>query len=89
VFDDFSDEDDVYVVESTPDQMISVREQLEADGFSVLSSEIMLTPQNSVNVEGETAKRVMQLLEALDDHDDVQKVSANFDFDDAEIEEVS
>ena len=87
--DDFSDEDDVYVVESTPDQMISVREQLEADGFSVLSSEIMLAPQNSVNVEGETAKRVIQLLEALDDHDDVQKVSANFDFDDAAIEKVS
>ena len=87
--DDFSDEDDVYVVESTPDQMISVREQLEADGFSVISSEIMLTPQNSMSVEGETAKKVIQLLEALDDHDDVQKVSANFDFDDAEIEEVS
>jgi YebC/PmpR family DNA-binding regulatory protein len=87
--DDFSDEDDGYVVESTPDQMISVREQLEADGFSVISSEIMLTPQNSMSVEGETAKRVIQLLEALDDHDDVQKVSANFDFDDAEIEEVS
>ena len=86
---DFSDEDDVYVVESTPDQMISVREQLEADGFSVISSEIMLTPQNSVSVEGETVKRVIQLLEALDDHDDVQKVSANFDFDDAEIEKVS
>ena len=87
--DDFSDEDDVYVVESTPDKMISVREQLEADGFSVLSSEILMTPQNSVNVEGETAKMVIQLLEALDDHDDVQKVSANFDFDDAEIEKVS
>jgi len=87
--DDFSDEDDVYVVESIPDQMLSVREQLEADGFSVISSEIMLTPQNSMSVEGETAKRVIQLLEALDDHDDVQKVSANFDFDDAEIEEVS
>ena len=87
--DDFSDEDDVYVVESTPDQMISVREQLETDGFSVISSEIMLTPHNSMSVEGETAKRVIQLLEALDDHDDVQKVSANFDFDDAEIEEVS
>ena len=87
--DDFSDEDDVYVVESTPDQMISVREQLEADGFSVISSEIMLTPQNSVSVEGETVKRVIQLLEALDDHDDVQKVSANFDFDNAEIEKVN
>ena len=87
--DDFSDEDDVYVVESTPDQMISVREQLEADGFSVLSSEIMMIPQNSVSIEGETAKRVIQLLEALDDHDDVQKVSANFDFDAAEIEKVN
>jgi len=32
---------------------------------------------------------VIQLLEVLDDHDDVQKVSANFDVDDAEIEEVS
>ena len=87
--DDFSDEDDVYVVESIPDQMISVREQLEVDGFSVISSDIMMTPQNSVSIEGETAKRVIELLEALDDHDDVQKVSANFDFDDAEIEKVS
>ena len=87
--DDFSDEDDIYVVESAPDQMITVREQLEADGFSVKSSEIMQMPQSSVSVEGETAKRVIQLLEVLDDHDDVQKVSANFDVDDAEIEEVS
>ena len=87
--DDFSDEDDVYVVESAPDQMTTVREQLEADGFSVKSSEIMQMPQSSVSVEGETAKRVIQLLEVLDDHDDVQKVSANFDVDDAEIEEVS
>ena len=87
--DDFSDEDDVYVVESTPDQMILVCEQLEADGFSVISSEIMMTPQNSVSIESETAKKVIQLLEALDDHDDVQKVSANFDFDDAEIEKVT
>lgn len=83
--DDFDDEDDVYVVESAPDQMLSVREQLETDGFSVRSSEILQVPQNSVKAEGETARKVIKLMEALEDHDDVQRVSANFDMDDSDI----
>jgi transcriptional/translational regulatory protein YebC/TACO1 len=66
----------------------SVTESVEDGGFNVRSSEVLQMPTNSVAVEGETARKTLQLMEALDDHDDVQRVSANFDIDDEKLESV-
>jgi YebC/PmpR family DNA-binding regulatory protein len=50
------------------------------------SAAIAMLPQNLVKLEGKTAQQMMRLMEALDDHDDVQKVWSNFDIEEKEIE---
>jgi YebC/PmpR family DNA-binding regulatory protein len=50
------------------------------------SSQIAMLPQNLVKLEGKTAQAMMRLMDALDDHDDVQKVWSNFDIEEKEIE---
>jgi transcriptional/translational regulatory protein YebC/TACO1 len=52
----------------------------------VREAELSWIPQNTVRVEGENAQALLKLIEALDDLDDVQKVDANFEMDDAELE---
>jgi transcriptional/translational regulatory protein YebC/TACO1 len=51
----------------------------------VQESEIASLPKNTVRVEGKTAEQLLKLLEDVEDHDDVQKVSANFDMDVSEM----
>ncbi len=86
---DFFEEDEIYIVQSNPNKMISVIESLEKNGFFVKTSEILQIPKNYVKIKGDTAKKVMKLMEALDFHEDVQKVSANFDFEEDAIGLVS
>ena len=80
---DLSDEGDQWVVTAAPGDLIAVREGLEAAGMTVESAEPAMVATTTVPVteEGE-ARRVLRLLEALDDHDDVQNVWSNFDIPD-------
>ncbi len=68
------------VVTTEPQELARVREALEGYGLRVTGSELTLVPQNVIPVseEGE-ARRVLRLVDAIDDHDDVQNVYANFD----------
>ena len=74
---------DTISVTTEPQDLGRVRDALEAEGATVLSAELTLVPQNVVEVtdQGE-AKRVLRLMDAIDDHDDVQNVYANFDIPD-------
>ena len=68
----------------------AVREAIEAAGFTVDSAELSLIPKNTVAVEDEAAaKRVLRLIEALEDNDDVQEVYANFDIPEQVLEAVA
>jgi len=61
-----------------------VREALEAAGVKVLSSDLVMIPQNFIGITDEAdAKKILRLMEAIDDLDDVQNVYANFDIPDA------
>ena len=79
--------EDVEVVEETiiassgPDDIISVKEAMEAAGIKVISSEVTKVPSNTVLLTGKVAIRTMKLLEALEDLDDVQALFSNFDMD--------
>ena len=77
---DLSDDDDRWVVTSAPADLNAVRSALEAAGMTVESADLAMVPSTTVPVteEGEVRK-VLRLLEALDDHDDVQNVWSNFD----------
>ncbi|MGH9044874.1 MAG: YebC/PmpR family DNA-binding transcriptional regulator, partial [Acidimicrobiales bacterium] len=78
--DDLSDDGDRFVVTCAPAELATLRDALEGAGLSVESAEVSLEPSTTVPVldEGE-ARRVLRLLEAIDDHDDVQAVHANYD----------
>jgi YebC/PmpR family DNA-binding regulatory protein len=87
---DIEQDGDVFQVTSAPESLSSVREAIEAAGFTVDSAELMLVPKTTVAVEDEAkARQVMRLIDALEDNDDVQDVYANFDIPERVLEAVA
>jgi YebC/PmpR family DNA-binding regulatory protein len=87
--DDIADEGDVWRVTTPPTDLHSVRSALEESGIPVESSELALVSSTVVRLdEVDVAKRVLRLIDALDDHDDIGAVHANFDIPDDIIEAV-
>jgi YebC/PmpR family DNA-binding regulatory protein len=76
--DDISTQEDVFEVICDPSTYADVCDVLETNGISCLSKQMTRIPQTSIDLNAEQALQVMALVEALDDHDDVQSVSANF-----------
>ena len=62
---------------------------LKASQVETTLAEISMIPQNYVKLEGRNAQQLMRLLEALEDHDDVQHVYSNFDVEERELQAVS
>ena len=82
-------EDDIFLVKTAPSDLNSVREALEQAGIEISSAEVTMEPTNTVAVEESDARTLMRLIEALDDHDDVDAVHANFDIPADVIERVA
>jgi len=85
--DDFANEGDTYEIYTTPAAFDAVLNAIKEKGIETVSSEISMIPQTSVKVEGKAAQQVIKLMEALDEHDDVQHVYGNFDIEESELEE--
>ncbi len=85
---DLSDSESTWEITTDPTTFPAVRDALEAAGVPMLSAELAMVPQNTVPVGGGQAKQVLALLEALEDLDDVQGVSANFDIPEAFMAEL-
>src|SRR6266487_1020845 len=79
--DDMTREGDVFVITCHANQLHAVQEALKAKGLVVQSAEIAMLPKSSVKVEGGDAKKLLGLIEALEEMDDVAKVFSNFDID--------
>jgi len=84
--DDMQDEGDVFEIFSAPENFDSVSEALKAAGIEPQAAEVSMVPQNYIKLEGGDAKTMMKLYDALEDNDDVQKVYANFDIDESEMD---
>jgi YebC/PmpR family DNA-binding regulatory protein len=86
--------DDVKLVdhqfEVTCDQAVysTVGDALEAAGVTVEMKQITNIPKSTVDLDADTARKVLKLMEALDDHDDVQNVSANFNIPEETMAEI-
>lgn len=81
---DLSDDGEQWQVTCAPADLMSVRAALEAAELSPVTSELTMVPTTTIEVTDESeAKKVLRLVEALDDHDDVQNVYANFDIPDS------
>ncbi len=78
---DLRDDEDNFEVITAPESFDEVHEAVKKAGIEPEVAEIENIPQNYVKLEGADAKQMLKLMEALEDHDDVQKVSANFDMD--------
>jgi len=75
---------------SAPEQLGAVREALEAAGFTIENSELTMLPKTTVEVADEgDAKKVLRLMDQLEDNDDVQDVFANFDIPERVLEAVA
>ncbi len=87
---DVTASDESWEITCDPSVMTDVIEALKAAGLEPESNEVARIPTNTVDVEDvETARKVLNLMERLDDHDDVQSVSANFTIPDAALAELS
>ena len=84
---DVVEEESEFQVLTAPEDFNAVREMLEGNGVTFLEASISMIPQNTVDVTDEkTAKRLLTMMETLEDHDDVQNVYANFDIPDELME---
>jgi YebC/PmpR family DNA-binding regulatory protein len=83
---DLKDDGSSWEVVSPPEVLEQVREALTSAGINPSSAEVSWLPQNYVKLAGAQAQQMLRLVEALEDHDDVQHVYANFDIDEKELQ---
>jgi len=84
--DDMQDDGDSWEVLTAPEAFHPVREAVEKNGIETVAAAVAMIPQNYVTLTGKEASQMVKLMEALEDHDDVQHVWSNADIEEKEIE---
>lgn len=85
---DVRDNGDVFEVHCPPEDFDNVNATIEKAGLETVEADISLIPQNTVQVEKSDAKQLLNMLDAFDENEDVQTVTANFDISDEIMAEV-
>ena len=83
---DIDHEDGFFTVTTEVANFEAVKKVLEDNSVAYESAELTMEPANLIQVEGKSAESVLKLMDALEDHDDVQNIYSNFDIDDSVIE---
>jgi len=86
---DVKNTDKEFDVTTPPETFEAVKKKLEETGFKTTYGEVTMVPQTTVRLSGKEAEQMLKLMEGLEDSDDVQKVYANFDIADEEMERLS
>jgi YebC/PmpR family DNA-binding regulatory protein len=84
--DDLRDDGESWEVITEPADFEGVRDAVKALGIEPATAQVAMLPQNYVKLQGKDASQMVKLMEALEDHDDVQHVWSNFDIEEKEIE---
>lgn len=84
---DLRDDGSSWEIITRPESVEAVKEALKGQGLAPTLAEVSMIPQSTVHLEGSGAQQMVRLLEALEEHEDVQQVYANFDIAEKEIEE--
>ncbi len=87
--DDLKDDGGSWEVLTAPEAFDKVLEAVKGKRLEPANAEVAMIPQNYVKVEGKEAEQTVRLLEALEDHEDVQHVWSNFDMDESQLANVS
>jgi len=86
---DLRDDGENWEVVTDPSAYEAVLEAVKKAGLTPVSSNVAMIPQNYIKLEGQQATQMIRLIEALEEHDDVQNVHSNFDVDQKLLEEVA
>src|SRR5438445_3461769 len=86
---DLRDDGENWEVTTDPHNYEAVLEAIKKAGITPVMNEVSMIPQNYIKLEGAQASTMIRLIEALEDHDDVQHVYSNFDVDQKQLEEVA
>jgi YebC/PmpR family DNA-binding regulatory protein len=84
---DVAAEDSGFLITTEFGRLYDVKAALEGGGVEVAEASIAMVPQNTIKLEGKPAEQMLRLMEALEEHDDVQNVYANFDIDESVMEQ--
>jgi transcriptional/translational regulatory protein YebC/TACO1 len=85
---DLTSEGDTFEIKTLPQDFEKVKQALEDKSIKVASAEITMIPKSTIKVVDDKAKKVLALVDALEDNDDVQNVYANFDIPEDVLEKV-
>ena len=85
---DIDEDDDVYEIKTPPTEFIKVKETLEKNKINIKSSELGLIPKSTIKLSREESVKALRLINALDEHDDVQNVNSNLEIPDEILSEV-
>ncbi|MCI0389758.1 MAG: YebC/PmpR family DNA-binding transcriptional regulator [Acidobacteria bacterium] len=84
---DMQNDGESYQILTAPEDFLSVLDAIKGKGVEPISSEIAMIPQNTIKLDGNHAAQMLKLYDALDDQEDVQSVYANFEIDDAVMQQ--
>jgi YebC/PmpR family DNA-binding regulatory protein len=83
--DDLREDGDNFEIITSPENFENVQTAIKSAGIEPQVAEVSMVPQTYVKLEGTNAQQMLRLMETIEDHDDVQKVYANFDIDEADM----
>ncbi|MEC4675102.1 MAG: YebC/PmpR family DNA-binding transcriptional regulator [Nitrospirota bacterium] len=87
--DDVNQTSGSFEVTTTPSEFEGVKAALEQSQISMSMAEVTFLPQNQIKLDQKAAEQMLKLMEVIDDHDDIQKVHANFDIPDDIMEQIA
>ena len=83
--DDFSNTDGEFIITTAPSETVNVSDALSNKGYNITSSALEMVPKTTTKVEGSDVKKLMTLMEVLEDNDDIQNLYSNLDVDEEDI----
>lgn len=86
---DVASEDEFIIITTKFEDVDKVKKSLEENGFNIESAEVEQIPSTTISLDKNSAQKMLKLMNALEDHDDVQNVWANFDIDDEILKEMA
>jgi transcriptional/translational regulatory protein YebC/TACO1 len=86
---DFKSDEKNFEITTSPQDFEKVKQAIQDKGIKWADAEVTMVPSSTVKVAGGDAKQVLGLVEALEEHDDVQQVYANFDIPDEILEQAA
>ena len=85
---DIKSDEELIEVLTAPEDLDSTKQALTDAGIEIESAQITMYPKNTVKIEGKQAEQLLKLMDALEEHEDVQNIYSNFDIDVKLMEEV-